>query len=150
MLPKLQPDVCPIGISVLAVSPYPEDHRRLTEIFQHSRWQIRIATNLGQAVAILRESQVSVVICEHTMPDGDWRALCRQTAELGIPCRFLVARRHADEQVWAEILDAGGYDCLSKPFRADEVYRLVSLAWRSWNDERNRSQQSRSASATQT
>ena len=40
--------------------------------------------------------------------------------------------------VWREILGAGGYDCLPKPFRSDEVYRLVSLAWRSWKDQSDR------------
>jgi len=138
MLPKVQPDVCPLDISVLAVSPHPEDHRRLTDIFQHSRWQLRTASNLAEALSILSATAVPVVICEYRLEDGDWRVLQQLARSLEIPSRVLVTMRHADESIWAEILEAGGYDCLPKPFRSDEVYRLVSLAWRSWKDQFDR------------
>jgi DNA-binding NtrC family response regulator len=138
MLPKVQPDVCPLGISVLAVSPHPEDHRRLTDIFQHSRWQLQNASTLSEAARILNEATVPVVICEFQLGDGDWRSLYEIVQNQHTPCRFLVTLRHADERTWAQVLEGGGYDCLPKPFRSDEVYRLVSLAWRSWKDQRDR------------
>lgn len=138
MLPKVQPDVCPLDISVLAVSPHPEDHRRLADIFLHSRWQLRSASSFSEAARILRGAAVPVVICEYKLDDGDWKALYNLVRDLDVPCRFLVTMRHADETVWSEILEGGGYDCLPKPFRSDEVYRLVSLAWRSWKDQRDR------------
>ena len=149
MLPKVQPDVCPLGISVLAVSPFPQDHRRLSDIFRHSRWQLQTASDIREATAIIKRAPVPVVICEYDLPDGDWRVLYDVARTLEFPCHFLVTLRHADERVWGEILEAGGYDCLPKPFRSDEVYRLVSLAWRSWRDQHDRlSQHARTATAS--
>jgi hypothetical protein len=81
---------------------------------------------------------VPVIICEHILPDGGWRDVAEASAKAGSRARLLVTSRCADESLWCEVLDEGGYDCLSKPFRSDEVFRLVSLAWRSWKDEGDR------------
>jgi DNA-binding response OmpR family regulator len=45
-----------------------------------------------------------------------------------------VSSRLADDYPWAEALNLGAYDVLAKPFEATEVIRIVSLAWRHWQD----------------
>jgi DNA-binding response OmpR family regulator len=52
---------------------------------------------------------------------------------------MVVASRLADERLWAEVLNLGGYDLLVKPFNSIEVIRSMSLAWQRWNDEWKRS-----------
>ena len=37
------------------------------------------------------------------------------------PPRFVVSSRLADDHVWAEVLNLGGYDVLCTPFEAREV-----------------------------
>ena len=37
--------------------------------------------------------------------------------------------RLADEALWAEVLNLGGYDLLASPFDPIEVDRVVTLAW---------------------
>jgi DNA-binding NtrC family response regulator len=133
-----QPESCPLGISVLAVSPTPEDHRALLAIFQHSRWELRTATTCAEARKTLNECVVPVVLSEYRLDDGDWRDVLNAANQSGSPCRVLVMSRNADERVWAEVLNEGGYDCLAKPLRADEVFRVVSLAWQSWKAETDR------------
>jgi hypothetical protein len=44
----------------------------------------------------------------------------------------VVASRHADENLWGEVLNLGGYDVLIKPFDCSEVTRVVGMAWRHW------------------
>lgn len=46
--------------------------------------------------------------------------------------------RLADESLWAEVLNLGGYDVLPTPLVEDEVTRVVWLAWQNWNNERER------------
>ncbi len=45
---------------------------------------------------------------------------------------LIVTSRLADEGLWAEVLNLGGYDVLAQPFDAEEVYRVVFLAWDEW------------------
>src|SRR5688572_4408294 len=124
--------------TVLAVTPFPEDQRLLSSIFSRSNWELRIVRTRREASEVLRAEAVPVIICEHILPDGRWRDVADDAAEAGLRTRVLVTSRCADESLWCEVLDEGGYDCLAKPFRAEEVFRLVSLAWRSCKDERVR------------
>jgi DNA-binding response OmpR family regulator len=88
-----------------------------------------------EAVEVLQKDAVPVVICEHILPDGSWREVADAANRAGSRPRMLVTSRCVDESLWCEVLDEGAFDCLAKPFRPDEVFRLVSLAWRSWRAE---------------
>jgi DNA-binding response OmpR family regulator len=74
-----------------------------------------------------------VVVCERDLPDGSWKHLLDKVETLARPPRLIVASRLADERLWAEVLNLGGYDVLATPFDADEVYRVVSYAVDSWH-----------------
>jgi hypothetical protein len=39
-----------------------------------------------------------------------------------------VADRFADERLWGEVLNLGGYDLLTKPFVREEVLHVLELA----------------------
>jgi hypothetical protein len=62
------------------------------------------------------------VICERSLPDGEWKDL------LGKTPRLIVTSYAADESLWAEVLNLGGYDVLAQPFDEQEVRRVVALA----------------------
>jgi hypothetical protein len=49
-----------------------------------------------------------------------------------------VFSRLADEYLWAEVLQLGGYDVLLKPFEEEEVARVALAAWLSWKRERGK------------
>jgi hypothetical protein len=42
--------------------------------------------------------------------------------------------RHADERLWAEVLNLGGYDVLRAPFQVPEVVEAVKAAIRKWRE----------------
>ena len=43
---------------------------------------------------------------------------------------MLVVSRHADERLWAEVLNLGGFDVLALPFDRDELKWALSSALR--------------------
>jgi len=49
-----------------------------------------------------------------------------------------VTSREPDERLWAEVLNMGRYDVLTKPVEKNELIRAVSRAWQSWEDEWSR------------
>lgn len=67
-------------------------------------------------------------MCERDLSDGDWRQLWAILACEPKPPKFIVTSRLADDALWAEVLNVGGYDLLLKPFRAEEVIRIVHAA----------------------
>jgi hypothetical protein len=43
-----------------------------------------------------------------------------------------VTSRLADERLWSEVLNLGGYDVLPQPLDRNEALRTIGLAWDRW------------------
>jgi FixJ family two-component response regulator len=56
-----------------------------------------------------------------------------------------VTSRLADEYLWAEVLNLGGYDVLAKPLDKQEVSRTLNLAWEHWENQRIAAQRCKAA-----
>jgi DNA-binding response OmpR family regulator len=119
-------------ISILLVSPHNDDHSSIRHILHHEDWQITRCTSAREASVHLETIAPSIVICERDLPDGCWKDVLAHCENLIHPPRLVVVSRHADENLWAEVLNLGGYDVLSKPFDCSEVTRVVGMAWRHW------------------
>jgi DNA-binding NtrC family response regulator len=123
-------------VTVLAVSPFEEDHVYLTHLFSHSRWQIYRARSWAEALGVLRRHRVPVVLCDSDMPEGGWKEVLAGLGQLSECPLLIVASRGADDNLWSEVLNLGGYDVLMKPFDHQEVVRVISLAWLHWKQQR--------------
>jgi DNA-binding NtrC family response regulator len=82
------------------------------------------------ALGALRKHVPSIIICERRLGDGAWNDILSATFEVSPAPPVIVASRHADEYLWAEVLNLGGYDVLSLPFDREEVKRVIHAAWR--------------------
>jgi DNA-binding response OmpR family regulator len=122
-------------VAVLAVSPHKEDHASLRAIFGHSNWEIYEARTCREAVSFLRKNRMAVLVCERDLPDGNWKTLLDSLSVLPNPPLLVVTSYDADDRLWAEVLNLGAYDVLSKPFDRSEVTRIISLAWLHWKEE---------------
>ncbi len=134
---KNLPEISPADttVSVLAVSPYEEDHASLRSIFNHSNWKISAASSHQEAVRFLQSNRIAVLISERDLPDGSWKDLLETFRLLPYPPLLVVTSKHADDSLWAEVLNLGAYDVLSKPFDRAEVTRIISLAWLHWKEQ---------------
>jgi DNA-binding response OmpR family regulator len=48
---------------------------------------------------------------------------------------LIVTSRSADDALWAEVLNLGGYNVLAKPFDSREVFHVVANAWLHWKNQ---------------
>jgi DNA-binding response OmpR family regulator len=127
-------------VTVLSVSPFDDDHRRLQAIFSHSNWNLSLARSCDEAVDYVRQNHTPIVISEQELAGMCWRSMLRRLHMLDlrpVP-RLIVSARLADDQLWSEVLNLGGYNVLEKPFDASEVCWVVSHAWLDWKSERDR------------
>jgi DNA-binding NtrC family response regulator len=121
--PRKQP-----ATTILAVTPHAGDRVSLERILGSHCWRLVAASNLKEALACVKEHGVSVAICERDLPDGTWHALLEALAEIADRPKLIVCSRLADNVLWAEVLNLGGYDVLMAPFDQEEVLRVVSVA----------------------
>lgn len=118
--------------SVLLVSPFDEDVRFIRDCLPDDAPHLDTAGNYTRAAGLLQANSFSVVLSERDLPDGGWRdvlnavELCQSTPLL------IVASRHADERLWAEVLNLGGFDVLMKPFDFMETTRVLAMACQQW------------------
>jgi DNA-binding NtrC family response regulator len=116
----------------------PSGMDQLRRILGHSRWDLREAPTVSAAGALLHEQPGVVLMCEAVLPDGDWKELLRHTLRLPLPPPVIVVARQADDYLWMDVLNSGGYNLLAIPLDEREVFRLVSLAWRHLRDRAQR------------
>lgn len=141
---------------VLSVSPHDEDHDFLERILRESRqtmkteWRLIARQTLISASCLLREEPIPVVVCESDLLPGTWREMLEEILRLPDPPLLIVTSRLADERLWAEALNLGAYDLLSKPLYAPEVNRIIGSALQHWQDrhERQSSRTKRTMGAT--
>lgn len=112
----------------------------LRRILECGRWQIETARTCRDAIRAMPRLHPDVILCERLLPDGDWRDLLRAANLADRPARLIVASRLADETLWAEVLNLGGYDVLLEPFHPEEVSRVVENCHPSWSPCRSRIQ----------
>ncbi|HLJ50074.1 MAG TPA: response regulator [Bryobacteraceae bacterium] len=116
--------------TLLAVTPYPADQQSLIEILRPHNWNIRTVRTCKEARTYLSHAEADVILCECKLPDGMWRNLLNSLETLSQHLPIVVMSRDADESLWAEVLNLGGYDVLQKPFDQMEVQRVAAMAQR--------------------
>ena len=107
----------------------PEDLRSLARILAHTRWCLETASCLSELKFRLREQARVVLVCDAVLGDGTWKDLLAHLERQPSPPPLIVAAHHADERLWMEVLNSGGYNVLGKPFEEQEVFRVISMAW---------------------
>ena len=130
-------------VTVLEVSPFETDHNALQRIFSHSNWKLLTSRTCAEAAAALSKWLISVVLCEKELPDGTWRDVLEHASRAANPPSIIVSSRLADDRLWAEVLNLGGYNVLCKPFRESEVFHDVGLAWLYWKNRAERAGEAR-------
>ena len=117
------------NITLLAICPNREDRQSLENFLDHDRYTIQGAPTLREATKLLR-NQPTLIVCEKDLPDGTWKDVFREARDLDNPPPVVVVSRLADERLWAEVLNWGGFDVLLKPFEPSEVRRVMGMALR--------------------
>lgn len=123
-----------VSVAALGVSSVSADQMALRSMFEGLQWQWDIVPSLEKARQRMHHGATpGVVVCQHLLPDGDWKLLFQEVLALPRPPRFVVLSRLADEDLWMDVLNCGGYDLLSIPFYLPEVSRVLQSAARSWH-----------------
>ena len=116
-------------ITVLAVVLEANDRTQIERASVDRRWNLQFAASFQEAHEVLREGTVDVVISDSHIGEGhSWRDLLNALLDTPEPAALIVADRHADETLWVDVLNEGGFDVLAKPFDWSELHHAVSVA----------------------
>jgi DNA-binding NtrC family response regulator len=86
------------------------------------------AGSLGDAKARLQLTGSRVLLTDTIFKEGTWKAALEMVARLRPFRSLVVAAQMADDRLWLATLELGAYDLIQKPFRADELRRILENA----------------------
>ena len=124
-------------LEVLVICDTALDSIRLQSILGHTNWVVHCTSTLQTAANLLQSRSVPVVVCAAEVCDGTWEDALEMLRELSQPLKLVVYTGAAGERLWPKILDSGAYDVLGKPFQPEEMFEVVSSAYRAWDKESN-------------
>jgi DNA-binding NtrC family response regulator len=122
----------------LAISQFDQDLSFLQRMFDDASGKLYTACTYREAMVELSRERVRVVLCERQLPDGSWKDVLGRLAPILDRPRLIVISRCADEGLWTEVLNMGGFDLLATPLQEVEVAYTVGSACADWIDERQR------------
>ena len=115
-------------LEILSVSAAAEDHIAVQQSLSGIPCRVQTADSCHSAFRKLRYGRISIVVCERDLPDGSWRDVLEPLESSPERPFLIVTSRVADEWLWAEVLNLGGYDVLAKPFNPKEIRHVLETA----------------------
>jgi DNA-binding response OmpR family regulator len=122
----------------LAISPFEKDLTFFQHMFDDAGRKLLIAHTRTQAMMELRRERIAVVLCERDLIDGNWKDILSLLASILNPPRLIVVSRRADDELWIEVLNMGGFDVLPAPLKEAEVVYAVGTAVLDWMEAEQR------------
>lgn len=120
-------------VSALLVGAYETDRTLVHDVFRSRNWRLFEARDRRRALECLEKNPVQVVVAESQIADWDWRRILADLRHLNPVPPLVVTSRTADDYLWAEVLNVGGYDVLAQPLDRDEVERVIASARRHYD-----------------
>jgi len=117
-------------VSALAVGEFEQDRPLLQDIFRRLGWRLFEAHDRRRAMQCLEHNPVQVVLAESDLPNWHWHKVLSDIRRLSLPPQLIVTSRTADDYLWAEVLNIGGFDVLPQPLDRDEAERVIAAARR--------------------
>jgi DNA-binding response OmpR family regulator len=114
---------------ILFVSKSEADYRTLREVAGSLSQSVVSCGDVQEARTAIRRHELTIVVCEaQGRENGGWQELLGE-AQAAKSLMIVVSRR-ADERLWAEVLNLGGFDVLALPFDRDGLRWALSSALR--------------------
>ncbi len=114
---------------VIAVEPSVNDLYLIQDYLSQDAIEVAPAANLQEALQHPAVQLASVILYDADASDP-WHEALKQLLRRQPEARVIFLSRLADEHMWIQMLNCGGFDLLVKPFRPMEILSVVGSALR--------------------
>lgn len=114
---------------ILLVDDEPQMLEAITDIVSRQiKCRITTATTRAQALKVIRNEPVELLIADIRLPDGDGLSLLKSLRQSQPLARAIIITGEPSVQCAVEALREGAVDFIAKPFSADELVNHVASA----------------------
>lgn len=116
-------------VTILVVDDDPSINELVQDCLEEEGWKTFCAYNGDDALRIVRENNIDLVLLDIMMPGTDGIEVCRQIAAISpVPVIMLSAKGDLDDKLTS--LKLGADDYITKPFHPQELIARVKVALR--------------------
>ncbi len=115
---------------ILVVDDEPNLRRVLRAQLERDGYDVHTAEDGEQALALLEDHHIDLVITDLRMPRLDGMELLRRVTAFEDPAPVVMITAHGTVDTAVEALKTGAFDYITKPFDQDEVRTIVKTALR--------------------
>ena len=116
--------------SVLLVDDEPDIIEILEMVLREEEMDVYTSRSGREALDVLRDRKVDVVVSDIRMPDLTGVELLRQAKQVSPETTFVMMTAFASTETAIEALQHGAFDYLTKPFKMEELKSIVLQALR--------------------
>jgi CheY-like chemotaxis protein len=114
--------------TILVVDDDPTGRALLREILVEDGYAVLEAEDGEFALELIETKPVDLVITDRSMPRMDGLELLAKLKENEKTIPSLVISAYGEEALWGQAIGLGAVDYLLKPFKAEDVLKIVSKA----------------------
>ena len=111
--------------NVLVVDDNAEQVNILKKILAREGYAVSAATSGDDALKIIQDATVDVLITDMSMPEMDGITLLKKAKVLKKNLPVIIITAFGEWGPYAEALREGAADFLSKPFKVDEILKVL-------------------------
>ena len=130
---------------VLIACPDLACRERLVSLVKGKGLDAMFASKLTEASLLLKHAGITLVICQASFEDGDYRELLRATVGIGAVPPVIVCADWYEPGAYVEAIELGAFAYLTFPFRRDGLEEAVDKALDKLADVDHVSQQTKMA-----
>jgi FixJ family two-component response regulator len=115
--------------SLLLFSSRAQDSSELKEVLRGTPWELTAAVSrLEDAAALLAAAPVPILLFDRDAAGACWQDTMKQLIEARKNACVVLLSGVSDQYLWEEVVQHGGFDLLTRPFRKEQVLSALLFA----------------------
>jgi DNA-binding NtrC family response regulator len=116
-------------IPVLIVTSRTEDVAELRSILEGTPWDLNDASHLEDPSAAIKGAAPPILLFDRNTAGGTWQVTMKRfiKSRRGV-CAVLLSNV-GDQYLWDEVVQHGGFDLLTRPFKKEQVLSTLMFAY---------------------
>jgi DNA-binding NtrC family response regulator len=116
-------------ISLLIVTSRAEDIGELRDLLQGTPWDLTDVRDLDGAAGALQAAAVPMLLFDRDTAAGGWQESIRHLTRTHPNACVILLSNVSDQYLWDEMIQQGGFDVLTRPFKKDQVLSTFVFAY---------------------
>jgi FixJ family two-component response regulator len=112
----------------ILATAHPGDTGDLGEALRGSPWTVRTAGDLPGTVSGLADATIPIVLYDRDLPGPSWQEAFEALASVRKQAALILLSNVSDPYLADEVVEHGGFDVLTRPFRREDVLTMLLFA----------------------